>query len=285
MTPVRASPRAVKTAEPMGSIARRALFLTSCHFSAKSAVSAPTPKMVSPVAPMEDMRSSVFSFPCLTASTNWAAPRVPKTLLARSRAAASLPEERRPPISPVMRLNAAAGSSPCLARVTMPLPREAAICWELRPALSNAPIMAALSAKEKPRVLNAGAFCWTFWARSFIPTPVAWLTRKRASMACSTSPPLIPKVVNAAEVFWISTSWPRMRPASRYWEATRSRTSPDSPSRVLRSATVGAIRPNSAGTLRPTFLATVVSPSRAVPLAPVPTRIVSATSSKVSPTR
>ena len=282
-TPIQV-PRAPKTVAPRGSSQTRTLFLKSCQASAKSMVSWPTPRMESEVWPAARVRSSRLRVPDCRASMNWGAPLVPKTLEASSRAAAWSPEAMYPWISPTTRWKACWGASPSLARVTMPLDMAAIILLLLRPALSSSPARTAVSPKEKPRVFITGAFAPTVLARSFMPTPVAWETWKRWSMAPTTASPSMPKALKAAEVFVMSTSSPRIRPASRYWEATVSRVPPVRPMRVFRSATVVPTWENSAGTVCPTRLAVSTRPSSLSPVAPVPTRMVSVTSSKTSPT-
>ena len=73
------SPSAPNTRVARGSSVTRVLFLKVSHFSAKSAVSSPTPRIVSPVMPATSASSSSDSAPESTAATNCAAPRVPNT--------------------------------------------------------------------------------------------------------------------------------------------------------------------------------------------------------------
>src|SRR5690606_16240857 len=129
----------------------------------------------------------------------------------------------------------------------------------------------------------AGAAVVAFLARSFIPTPVAWDTRNRWSIASVVSSPWTWNALNAADIALMSISSPMIRVASSTWLLNFSRVGPVRPSRVLTSATTCPICSNSAGTFLPTVFADATRSSSALPVAPVPTRIVSDTSSNVSP--
>ena len=143
--------------------------------------------------------------------------------------------------------------------------------------------MPATSSKLNPSPSAAGAAADTRAVRSLMPTPVAWETTNRRSMAAIVASPSMPKALNAAVAAFTSTSVLRMRPASRNCLDSVSSVGPVRPSLVFRSATVVPIAANSAGTWRPTFLATSTRPSSASPVAPVPVRIVSSTSSNTAP--
>ena len=281
--PPRASPTRPKRPLARGSRASKPRFLSISHFSAASIVSWPTPRMVSPVWPVAAVRSSIDRTPVWIAWIIWVAPLAPKMVLASLRAAAESPASMYPLISPVTRWNVACMSSPGLAIPMRPLRIAPSVASASIPALSNTPIMRTLSANPKPSSCMAPAFFWALSASSFMPTPVAWATWNSSSRAPETASPWMPKALKAALVPAMSTSVPRMRPASRYCEATVWSVSPVRPRRVFTSATVVPACSKLVGIVVATPWATSTKPSSASPVAPVPTRIVSSTSSNLAP--
>ena len=125
-----------------------------------------------------------------------------------------------------------------------------------------------------PNDLRAGAPLTAAAASSFMETPVAWEIWNNWSMDLVVSSPLTPNAENACVTVFTSMDSPNIFPASRNWLDNFSSVGPVRPRRVLRSATVVPMSSNDAGTLLPTLSATCSSPSRAAPVAPVPTRMV-----------
>ena len=145
----------------------------------------------------------------------------------------------------------------------------------LSPALSRDPMRDTVSSKVKPSCCTVGAALAVSVARSFMPTPVAWLTWKSRSIISDVWSNGTLNAWNDVESLLTSSFSPNRSPAAMTWDATVSSSVPVSPSRVFRSATVVPASWNVVGTVVATFWALFSSPSRAAPVAPVPTRIVS----------
>ena len=167
------SPIAPNTRSATGASSTASICLNSCHCSAASAVSSATPRIVSDDAPVAAAKSSTDNWPDFTASTNWPAPRVPKILPAKSRAATSLPTAVKFSISVIVSNSAFFGSRPSFANATIARDMPAIVLSASRPALSSEPMRAAESPISKPNCRNCGPPLTAESASSVMDKPVA----------------------------------------------------------------------------------------------------------------
>ena len=248
-------------------------------------VSSDTPRIVSVVAPVAAMKSSTERVPVLTASTNWAAPRVPNRSAARFIAPASSPEAMKSSMLVMVSCRASGASRPSSANSAMARESRCRVPSASSPALSICPTRAAESCMVKPNPRSCGPALAAELASSVTVRPVACETWNSSSRAAGMSAASMPKPFIALETASMSASIPRFDRAT-ICPVMVSSGSSVSPSLVLRSARVSEIwdiPPSMAGTVSMTDSADSLSPSKASPLAPVPTRMVRKASSNSTP--